>query len=118
MNGSRKRPTSYDTESYYFIILYNRAIQGHAGENLIAPELSGHVDFFITNGKNSCFIEDALMMSHQSSNQDSSLEDEKARKEDRPSSSHLSALSRDNPDEDEPSDNFSKLREVHYYSKW
>ena len=36
---------------------------------------------FHTNGKNSCSIEDALIMSLQSSNQDSSLEDEKARKE-------------------------------------
>ena len=35
-------------------------------------------------------VEDALLMSLQSSNQDLSLEDEKANKEDRPSSSHLS----------------------------
>ena len=39
------------------------------------------------------FIEDALEMSLQSSSQDSSLGDEKAKKEDRPSSSHLSTLS-------------------------
>ena len=49
-----------------------------------------------TNGKNSCFIEDVLLMSLQSSNQESSLEDEKA-KEDRPSSPHFS---------------------VHHYSEW
>ena len=41
------------------------------------------------NGKNPCFIEDTHLMSLQSSRQDSSLEDEKAKKEDRPCSSHL-----------------------------
>ena len=35
--------------------LYIRAIQGHTGGNLIALELLFH-----TNGKNSCFTEDAL----------------------------------------------------------
>ena len=45
---------------------------------------------FHINGKNSCYIEDFLLMSLLSSNQDSSLADEKAEKEDRPSSSHLS----------------------------
>ena len=45
------------------------------------------------NGKNSCFIEDALMMSFQSSNQDSSPTTGKQRKKDRPFSSHLSTHS-------------------------
>ena len=61
-------------------------------------------------------------MSLQSSNQDSSLEDEKAKKEDRPSSSHSHNLFGDNADEEEPSDDVSKLRKVHYIksekSKW
>ena len=57
------------------------AVQGHTGGNLIALD---------TNGKNSCFIDDALMMYNQSSDQDSSLEDEKAKKEYGPSSSHSS----------------------------
>ena len=74
-----------------FLIVDIRAIQGHTGGNLIAPELMGHV---ATNGKNSCFIEDVRLMSLQSSNQDSSLEDEKAKKEDRPYSSHLSTRSK------------------------
>ena len=43
-------------------------------------------------------------MSFQSSNQDSSLEDEKAKKEDRPSYSHLTTPFGDNADEEEPSD--------------
>ena len=45
------------------------------------------------------------------------LEDEKAKKEDRPSSSSLKSFG-DNPDEEEPSDDLSKPRKVHYYSKW
>ena len=69
------------------VLLYIRAIQRHTG-NVIALELMGHVA-----GQNSCFVEDTLVMSLQSSSQDSSLEDEKARKEDRPSSSHTSTHS-------------------------
>ena len=61
------------------VLLYIRAFQGHTGGNVIASELMGHVGS----------IEYVLLMSFQSSNQDSSLEDEKAKKEDKPSSSHL-----------------------------
>ena len=55
-------------------------------------------------------------MSLQSSNQDSSLEDENAKEEDRPSFftplnpfGHI-------PDEEEPGDDLSKPRKVHYHS--
>ena len=64
------------------VLLYISAIQGHTGGNVI-------MSIFHSNG-NSCFIEDALMMSRQSSGQDISLEEEKAMKEGKPSSSHLS----------------------------
>ena len=67
-------------------------IPGHTCGNLIAPELMGHVAVH-TNGKNSCFIENGRTMCNQSSEQDSALEDEKAKKEDRPSSSYLSTHS-------------------------
>ena len=56
-------------------------------------ELTGHVAIPKKNGKNSCFIEDVLSTSTLSLDQDTSLEDEKAKKEDRPSSSHLSTRS-------------------------
>ena len=68
-------------------ILYIRAIQGHTGENLIAPELMGHVAIAYK------WKEVLFHRGHQSSNQDSSLEDEKVKKEDRLSSSHFSARS-------------------------
>ena len=58
------------------------------------------------------------MMSLQSSSQDSSQEDDKARKEDRPSSYHLPKSCGDNPDEDKPSEDFSKPRTLRYHSKW
>ena len=76
------------------------------------------MSLFHTNGKNSCFIEDALVVSLQSSSQDSSLEDENPRKEDRPSSSHLSTHSGTFQSEEEPSDDLSKKRKIHYHSKW
>ena len=69
----------------------------------------GHVH---TNGQNSNFIEDALMMCNQSSDQDSSLEDEKVKKEDRPFSSHLSAHS----GTIQVKKNLAVT--LHYYSKW
>ena len=56
-------------------------------------------------------------MSLQSSHQDSSLGDEKAKTEDRPSSSRLDPFG-DNADEGGPGDDLSKPRQVHYYSKW
>ena len=49
-------------------------------------------------------------MSLQSSNQDSSLADEKAKKEDRPPLNPFG----DDPDEEEPSDDLSKQKKVHY----
>ena len=58
------------------------------------------------------------MMSLQSSNQDSLLEDEKAKKEDRPSSSHFSTHSGTIQTNKEPCDDPSKPRKVHYHGKW
>ena len=51
------------------------------------------MSLFHSNGKNSCFTEDALMMSLQSFGKDSSLEENKAKRDDKPSSSHLSTRS-------------------------
>ena len=56
------------------------------------------------------------MMSLQSSNQDLSLEDEKAKKEETIFVTPLNSFG-DNPDE-EPSDDLSKPRKAHYHSKW
>ena len=56
-------------------------------------------------------------MSLQSLLQNSSLEDEKAKKEDRPSYSPLNPFGY-NPDEEEPDDDLSKPIKVHYHSKW
>ena len=104
--------------NFKICLLNLRAIQGHTGGNLKAPEVMGHVALFHTQGKNSCFIDYALMMSLQSSNQDLSLEDETA-KEDRPSSSFTPLKPfGDNPDKEEPSDDPSKPRKVYFYSKW
>ena len=76
------------------------------------------MSLFHSNGKNSCFTEDALMMSLQSLGQDSSLEEKRTKRDDKPSSSHLSTRSGDNPDEEEPSDDLLKQRKVHSHSKW
>ena len=69
---------------------YFRAIQGHTGGNLMAPELMGHV---AVPYKCSYFIEAVHLMPRQSSLQDSSLEVEKAKEEYRPFSSRVSTRS-------------------------
>ena len=56
-------------------------------------------------------------MSLQSSDQDSSLEDEKAKEGRRTMFFTLLNPFRDNPDEEEPSDDLSKPGKVHYCSK-
>ena len=92
--GSNQMRFQYCMNSKKKTLLLIRAIQGHTGGNLIAPELMGHCAVpKKKNGKNSCFIKDVRLMSLQSSNHDSSLNDEKAKKEDRPSGSHLSTHS-------------------------
>ena len=102
IEGSNKTRFQYCKNSRN-VLLYIRVVQGRTGGNLIAPDLMGNVaspykwkEFLFHRG---C----------------SSLEDEKAEEEDRPSSLHLFG---DNPDEEEPSDNLSKPGEVHYHSKW
>ena len=77
--GSDKMRFQYCMNSNNYSLFF-RAIQGHTDGNLMAPELMGHVavphkwkEFLFLRGCSS-----------------SSLEDEKAKKEDRPSSSHLS----------------------------
>ena len=90
------------------VLLYIRAIQGHIGVNLKALELMGHVANPYKR-KEFLFIEDVLMMSQQSSNQDSSLVDEKTNKE-RKQTIFFTPLNPvgDNPDEEEPDDDFSR----------
>ena len=55
------------------------------------------MSLFQPDGKNSCFTEDALLMSRQSSGQDLSLEEEKVKMDDRPSSSHFWNRSKTQP---------------------
>ena len=74
-------------------LLYIRAIQGHTGGILTAPELMGHAAFPYKIERIPVSSRMLFLMSLQSSHQDSSLEDEKAKKEDRLSSSHLSTRS-------------------------
>ena len=46
------------------------------------------MSLFHPDGKNSCFSEDALLMPLQSSGQDLALEEEKVKRDDKPSPSH------------------------------
>ena len=57
-------------------------------------------------------------MSLRSSHEDSSLEDEKVKKEDRPFFFTLLHPFSNNPDEEGPSDDLSKPRKVHHHSQW
>ena len=59
--------------------LYLRAIQGYTDGNLMPRELSGEVAIPY-KWKEFLFIEDVFLMSLQFSNQESSLEDEKAKR--------------------------------------
>ena len=85
--------------------------------NLTALELMGHVAIPYTGKEFLCYIEDAHLMPLQYSNQGSSLEVARAEKEDRLFFTPLNPFGY-NPDEEEPSDDLSKPRKVHYYSKW
>ena len=87
------------------------------GGNLTAPELTGHVAV-PKKWKSFLFHQDVLLLLLQSSNQDSLRKDEQAKKKHRPSSSHLSTPFGYNPDEEEPGDDLSMPRKVHYHSKW
>ena len=108
--GSNKTKLQYCKKSQ------DRANHRHTG-NVIALELMGHVAI-PSNWKESCFIEDALIMSLQSLNQDSSIAGGRESEEGRqtvffPPFNTLG----NNPDEEEPSDDLSKPRTVHYHSK-
>ena len=84
--GSNKMRFQYCMKSQNSL-LYIRAIQGHTGGNLKAPWVTSlWKEFLFHRG-------DVCLMSLQSSNRDWQLEDERAKKEDKPSSSHLSTHS-------------------------
>ena len=85
---------------------------------MIAPELMGHVAIPCKWNEILFSSRDVPWMSLQSSSQDSSQEADIARKEDRPSSYHFSNPCGDNPDEEKPSEDFSKPRTQRYHSKW
>ena len=89
LNSRRKR--NRHCKSSRNVLLCIRAIQGHTGGNVIAPELMGHVAIPY-NLKELLFHRGSSydVQSIQSSDQDASLEDERAKEEHRPSSSHLS----------------------------
>ena len=73
-------------------LVYIRPIQGHSGGNMIAPELMGHVAI-PHNGKELVFHRGCSFNINSILETDLLLEEEKARREDKPSSSHLSTLS-------------------------
>ena len=114
--GSNKMRFQYCMNSKN-VLFYIRVIQGHTGGNMIASELIGHVRIPY-NWKEFLFHRGVLVMSLQSSYQESSLEDEKAKKEDRSSSSHTLNPFGDNPDGEEFSDDVSKSGKVLYHRKW
>ena len=115
--GSNKTRFQYCMNSRDFL-LYIRAIQGHTGGNLIASELMGQVPTPY-KGKEFLFHRGcSFLMLRQSSNQDSSLEDEKVKKEDRPSSSHLSKLSGRIQTKKNLAMTSQRREKVHYYCEW
>ena len=96
--------------------LYIRAIQGHAGGNLIAPELMDHVaipykwrEFLFHRG---CSFDVTSILK-------AGLIAGRRQSKERRQTIFFTPLSPfgDNPDEEEPSDDLSKPRKVHYYSK-
>ena len=89
--------------------LNNRVIQGHTGGSLTAPELMGHVaipfkwkEFLFDRG---CSFDVTSI-----------LKSGRKRKQ-RKKADHLNPFG-DNPDEEEPDDDLSKPRTMHYQSKW
>ena len=73
-------------------LAYFRAVQGHSGGITIAPELMGHI-LTPYNCKTYIFHRVVPSASNLSLRTDSFQEEGKARKDDRPSSSHHSTLS-------------------------
>ena len=98
-------------------LLYIRAIQGHTGGNLIAPELMGHVavPYF---WKEFLFHQD-VRFNVTSILKPGLIAGGRESKEGR--QTIFFALPNpfgDNPDEQEPGDDLSKPRKVQYHSKW
>ena len=114
--GSNKMRFQYCMNSKNSL-LYIRAIQRHAGGNLIAPELMRHVaipyqwkEFLLHRGCSFCvtsILESGLIVRGRES------------KEGRQTIffTPLNPLG-GNPDEEEPCDDISKPRKVHQHSKW
>ena len=100
-----------------FLIAYSCHSTTHRWE-FDSAWVDGSRRYSHTNGKSSCFIENAHLIALQSPNQDSSLGGEKAEKEDRPFSSRPLNPFGDNPDEEKLDDDLSKPRKVNYHSKW
>ena len=86
-------------------VTYFRAIQGHTGGITITPQLMKHV-ICVPQG---CSFNINFILENRLSG---------ARRDDKPSSSHLSTLFGENPDEEALSDDFTMPRKVHYHSNW
>ena len=113
---SNKMRFQYCMTSVNFL-LYIRAIQGHTGGNLIAPELMGHVaipykwkEILFHRG---CSFDVASVL------KSGLIAGGKESKEGRQTIffTPLNPFG-DNPDEEEPCDDLSKPRKVHCYSTW
>ena len=112
--GSNQMRFQYCMSSENFS-LYIRAIQGHTGGNLIAPELIGHVaipyrwkEFLFDRG---CSFQVTSIL------KSGLIRTRKQRKK----TDHLLHTFQpfgDNPDEEKPSDDPSKPRKVHFHSNW
>ena len=108
--GSNKTRFKYCKNSRD-VLLYIRAFQGHTGGNVIAPELMGHVaipdkwkEFLFHRG---CSYDVISILK-------SGLITGETRKLRRKTENNDFW---DNPDEEEPSEDFSKSRRVHHHSK-
>ena len=75
---------------------------------MIAPALMGHVT--IPDKWKSFYSIEVVLSTLQ--------EEEKARREDKPSSSHIATFLGENPDEEAPGNDLSGPRKVHYHSNW
>ena len=116
--GSNKTRFQYCKNSKN-VLLYIRAIQGHTGGKVVAPEFVRSRRLFHTIGKNACFTKDVLIVALHFSSQDSLLEEGRADMENNQSSSHLSirclrTIQKKNNQETTS----RKPRKEHYRSKW
>ena len=99
------------------VLLYIRAIQGHNGGNLIVPELMGHVA--IPNTWKEFLLHRGCSRDVTSILKSRLIAVGRASKEGR-QTIFFTPLNPPghNPDEEEPGDDLSKPRQIHYYSKW